>query len=142
MNDAATELSRRLGNDPAAWRWGELHRLTVRNQTFGKSGIGAVEWLFNADPVDTAGGPAIVNATGWDAGAGYEVNWVPSMRMVVDLADLDASRWIQLTGASGHAFSAHYADQLDLWRKGGMLPMRWDRKTIERESRDVLRLRP
>jgi penicillin amidase len=40
-----------------------------------------------------------------DAGEGYEVDAVPSMRMIVDLSDLDASRWVQLTGNSGHAFS-------------------------------------
>ena len=39
----------------------------------------------------------------------------PSMRMVVSLADLDDSRWINLTGVSGHAFNDHYTDQTDLW---------------------------
>ena len=34
---------------------------------------------------------------------GYEVTAAPSMRMVVSLADLDDSRWINLTGVSGHA---------------------------------------
>ena len=33
------------------------------------------------------GGPSIVNATGWNAAEGYAVDWVPSLRMVVDLAD-------------------------------------------------------
>ena len=51
------------------------------------------------------------------------------MRMVVDLSDLDASRWIQLTGESGHAFSPHYHDQLDLWRTGQTLPMPWNEAT-------------
>ncbi len=50
---------------------------------------------------------------------GYEVDWVPSMRMIVDLADLDDSRWINLTGASGHAFNPHYDDQAPLWQRGG-----------------------
>src|SRR5205814_2527458 len=140
MRDASDELGRRLGDDPSGWRWGALHRLTVRNQTFGKSGIGVVEWVFNADPVDAAGGPSIVNATGWNAAVGYEVDWVPSMRMVVDLSDLDASRWVQLTGESGHAFSAHYHDQLDLWRTGQTLPMQWSRRTIAHEAADRLTL--
>ena len=37
------------------------------------------------------------------------------MRMVVSLDDLDDSRWINLTGVSGHAFHRHYTDQTDLW---------------------------
>ena len=61
------------------------------------------------------------------AGEGYEVDAVPSMRMIVNLANLDDSRWIQLTGNSGHAFHPNYADQFELWRTGQTLPMRWNR---------------
>ena len=43
------------------------------------------------------------------------------MRMVVSLADLDTSRWVNLTGASGHAFDDHYVDQTDLWVDGRTL---------------------
>ena len=43
---------------------------------------------------------------------------MPSMRMVVSLADLDDSTWVNLTGASGHAFNAHYTDQTELWADG------------------------
>jgi penicillin amidase len=142
LRDAASELTERLGDKPSAWRWGALHTLTLRNQTFGKSGIGAVEWLFNASAVETSGGTDAVNATGWDASVGYEVNAVPSMRMIVDLGNLDGSRWVNLTGVSGHAFSDHYTDQLELWRTGRMLPMRWSRDTIQREAHDTQRLRP
>jgi penicillin amidase len=142
MRDAAAELSGRLGDDPAGWRWGALHQITVRNQTFGKSGIAPIEWLFNVGPAPASGGQSIVNATGWDVRAGYEVDWVPSMRMIVDLSNLDGSRWVQLMGQSGHAFSPHYSDQFELWRTGRTLPMRWDRATIAREARHELRLRP
>ena len=79
----------RLGKDPARWEWGRLHTLELVNPTLGTSGIGAVEWLFNRGPVRLGGGSAIVDATGWTASDGYAVDWVPSMRMVVDLADLD-----------------------------------------------------
>ncbi|WP_028569421.1 penicillin acylase family protein [Salinispora tropica] len=139
---AASELSRDQGDQPADWRWGRMHTLTVRNQSFGTSGVGIIEWLFNTDPVSVSGGGAIVNATGWNAATGYEVNAVPSMRMIVDLADLDASRWIQLTGNSGHAFHRNYDDQLELWRTGETLPMRWERATIEAEAAQTLTLEP
>ncbi|NJC83431.1 penicillin acylase family protein [Planosporangium mesophilum] len=142
MRDAYDELSQRLGGDPASWRWGSVHEITVRNQTFGKSGIAPIEWLFNVGPAPTSGGGSIVNATGWDARVGYEVDWVPSMRMIVDMSNLDESRWIQLMGQSGHAFSPHYSDQFELWRTGGTLPMRWQRATIEREAAHTLTLQP
>ena len=40
------------------------------------------------------------------------------MRMVVDVGDLDRSRWVNLAGESGHAFGDHYTDQVDLWLRG------------------------
>ncbi|HKT03356.1 MAG TPA: penicillin acylase family protein [Rugosimonospora sp.] len=142
--DAATaELSSRLGPDPASWRWGGLHTLTVQNQSFGTSGIGPVEWLFNYGPVGVSGGSSIVDATGWDASSGgYAVDAVPSMRMIVDMSNLDSSRWIQLTGESGHAFSDHYHDQFDLWRTGGTLPMPWTEAAVRADARYTLTFKP
>jgi penicillin amidase len=64
------------------------------------------------------------------------------MRMVVDLADFDASRWIDLTGVSGHPYHDFYSDQTELWRTGGTLPMRWDPDTIRAEAATTLRLDP
>jgi penicillin amidase len=140
--DAADELRASQGDNPARWRWGRMHTLTLENQSFGRSGIGPIEWLFNHGPAPVSGGSAIVNATGWNAGVGYRVTAVPSMRMIVDMADLDASRWIQLTGNSGHAFHPHYRDQFELWRTGQTLPWHWQRESIEKAATDTLTLRP
>jgi penicillin amidase len=98
--------------------------------------------MFNRGPVPVPGGSDIVNATGWNAADGYEVTAVPSMRMIVDLFLLDESRWINLTGNSGHAYHRNYDDQLELWRTGQLIPMRWVRFTVEREAADTLTLAP
>ncbi|GAA1834062.1 penicillin acylase family protein [Agromyces salentinus] len=118
MDAAWSEARNRMGSDPDAWRWGRLHTLTLTNQSFGTSGIAPIEWLFNRGPYELGGGSSIVNAIGWDATQGYGVDWVPSMRMIVDLHDFDDSTWINLTGASGHAFHPNYADQAPLWQHG------------------------
>ena len=83
----------------------------------------SLQYMLNRGPWKLSGGEATVNATGWNAAGGYGVVWVPSMRMVVNLGDLDKSRWINLTGASGHAYSAHYTDQTDKWADGELLPL-------------------
>lgn len=142
MDDAAKELSGRLGSDPKTWRWGALHTLTLRNETIGTGGPPPVQWLLNHEPIEVGGGSATVDATGWDASQGYEVNWVPSMRMVVDFADFDASRWINLTGASGHAFNDHYDDQTELWRKGETLPWPSSRSAVTTATKHRLTLLP
>ncbi|MFF4779506.1 penicillin acylase family protein [Microtetraspora fusca] len=142
IKDAGADLRERLGDDPDAWRWGDLHTLELTNETFGTSGIGPVEWLFNRGPLHLAGGKDAVDATGWDSDMGYEVVWVPSMRMVVDLADLDRSRWINLTGASGHAFHSNYDDQAELWADGRMTPWPFTEQGVRREAVDTLTLTP
>jgi penicillin G amidase len=140
MEDARDDLTRRLGKDPAGWSWGRLHALELREATFGDSGIGPVEALFNRGPYEVGGGKEVVQANGWDAAVGYATDWVPSQRLVVDLGDLDASRWVDLTGISGHPYHAHYGDQTELWRTGGTLPMRWDSGSVREgaEHRMVL----
>jgi penicillin G amidase len=142
MGDAVHELSDQLGSDPAAWRWGDLHTLLLANESFGQSGVAPIEWLFNRGPLPASGGGGTVNATDWTAPAGYQVDWVPSMRMIVDLSDLDGSRWVQLSGNSGHAFHPNYADQIDLWRTGQNLPMPWTRGNIESAAQHVQTLEP
>lgn len=135
-------MTKRQGKDPANWSWGRLHALTLEEQTFGTSGIGPLEWLFNDGPVEVGGGPDVVQATGWDATEGYKTNWVPSMRMIVDLADLDNSRWIDLTGVSGHPRHEHFGDQTSLWQSGKTLPMRWDESTIRDAGEHTFTLVP
>ena len=140
--DARTEMTRLQGKDPREWTWGWVHELEVRNGTFGTSGIGPIEWLFNRGPLRLGGGPSIVDAVGWNAAESYEVNWVPSMRMVVDLDDLDRSRWINLTGASGHAFHRHYFDQAGLWGDGRTTTWPWTADAVEGAAENTLVLTP
>jgi penicillin amidase len=142
MAAATSELSAMLGGAPEEWRWGALHTLLLRNQTLGDSGIGPIEALFNRGPIEVAGGEATVDATGWTPIDGYTVDWVPSMRQVIDVSDFDASTWVNLTGASGHAFSAHYADQIDSWRMGAQYPWAFTRAAVDAQAADVLTLTP
>ncbi|CAB4978355.1 unannotated protein [freshwater metagenome] len=64
------------------------------------------------------------------------------MRQVIDLADFDASTWVNLTGASGHAFNAHYDDQLEAWRTGTQFPWAFSRNQVELSAADTLVLVP
>ncbi|MDP9445033.1 MAG: penicillin acylase family protein [Actinomycetota bacterium] len=142
MTDARYEMTRRQARSPALWSWGHLHRLELVHQSLGESGIAPVEWLFNRGPYQLGGGESVVNATGWSADRGYQVDWAPSMRMVVSLDDMDDSRWINLTGVSGHAFHRHYDDQTELWARGETLPWPSSRAAVEQAATDRLVLAP
>ncbi|MFA9446653.1 penicillin acylase family protein [Egicoccus sp. AB-alg6-2] len=142
LTDAHAETVERFGDDPADWRWGEMHVLHLTHQTFGESGVAPIERLFNRGPLETSGGVSIVNATGWNAAEGYEVNWVPSLRYVVDGSDFDAGRWIHLTGQSGRPFHRHYRDQAERWRDGETLPLPFSADAVDAATEHTLVLDP
>ncbi|MFF4131925.1 penicillin acylase family protein [Streptomyces mirabilis] len=142
MKDARWELTAKLGKDMDTWSWGRLHRLFLKNQTLGTEGPGVLQYMLNRGPWKLGGGEATVNATGWNAAGGYGVVWVPSMRMVVNLDDFDKSKWINLSGASGHAYSAHYTDQTDKWAKGELLPWSFSGNAVDKSTSDTLVLKP
>ncbi|MGW4896701.1 penicillin acylase family protein [Kitasatospora sp. NPDC004240] len=142
MKNARQDLTALLSKDISTWSWGRLHKLTLREQTMGTddSSIGSalVQRLLNRGPYRLSGGTAAVDAAGWNAAAGYEVDWIPSMRMVVDLKDFDASRWVNVGGASGHAFHPNYNDQTDLWLKGKLLTWSYSADAVEKSAQDKL----
>ncbi|MFB6782313.1 penicillin acylase family protein [Streptomyces sp. NPDC056352] len=142
MKDARWELTAKLGKDISTWSWGRLHQLTLKNQTLGTEGPDLLQRALNRGPWNLGGGEAAVNASGWNAAGGYEVIWVPSMRMVVNVGDWDKSRWINLTGASGHAFSAHYTDQTDKWADGDLLDWSFGTNAVAKSTKDTLTLKP
>lgn len=142
VDAAVSELSELQGADPSGWRWGGLHTLLLQNGTLGASGIAPIEALFNRGPIEVAGGSAAVNANGWVPSEGYEVYWVASMRQVVDLANLDASTWVNLTGNSGHAYAPTYADQVTAWQTGEQFAWPWSPAAVEQSTADHLVLAP
>ena len=111
MTQARREITSLMARDVDEWRWGRLHTVTLRNQTLGESGIKPIEALFNRGAYEVDGGSAVVNAMAYDDKLGYTVVSGPTMRMLVDLGDLDQSRWVNQSGVSGHAFHRNYDDQ-------------------------------
>lgn len=142
LEDAVDELTELLGDDPAGWRWGDLHTLTLVHDPLGESGIGPVERLVNRGPYRVSGGNGVVNATGSRPADGYEVRTLPSLRMVVDLSDPDEATGIHTTGQSGHAFHRHYVDMADVWAAGETKPMRFTRDEVAEVAVERLWLVP
>lgn len=136
------ELTDMFGSDMTKWKWGEMHAATFRNTTLGESGVSLIENLFNRGPVPTGGGEAIVNATGWSVRDGYETNWLPSMRQIIDLSNLNNSLSVHTTGESGHAYHPHYDDMTQLWANVKYYPMWWEQDSIVNDQEGHLVLMP
>ena len=156
LADAASALTTQLGGDPAGWTWGKVHFALFKSQALGDS---PVAFLFNRGPFEVDGGWAIVNNTGGDAGQAYpnpdrpsdppgkladafRERQSPSLRQVVDLGDLNASRFIHTVGQSGLPYHPHYQDLVDLWRNIQYAPMWWNRVDVEGNAEGTLNLTP
>jgi len=140
FEESYREITKEQGKDPASWKWGDLHTITFYNQVMNNFPF--IKSAFNRGPYPASGGNEIVNAAGWDPSNPYEIDWLPSMRMIVDLSDLSNSLTIHTTGQSGHAYHPHYIDMADLWRTIQYHPMLWDLEEIERDAESLLLFTP
>lgn len=146
---ARFQLTNSLAKDADRWRWGDLHRARFEHQFLTPATTpGLLAWLTNPTPFEVSGGTASVNATSWDAAtlegqrADFTVVAAPSMRMVADIADPDASTWVVATGVSGHPTSRHYADQIGAWQDGESFPWRVTRRAVDDDAAATLTLTP
>ncbi|MCB8945184.1 MAG: penicillin acylase family protein [Ardenticatenaceae bacterium] len=131
-----------VSEDMNEWTWGSIHTATFVSAPLGQSGIGPVETLVNRGPFAADGGSSIVNAQSWSWSEPAVVRGHVSMRMIVDMADFEASRTVIPTGQSGHPYHPHYDDMIELWLNGQYHPMLFGREAVEAAAVDHLILQP
>jgi penicillin amidase len=131
-----------VGGDMESWTWGELHTATFVSDPLGQSGISLIERVVNRGPYPVDGGTSAVNATSWSWNNVAAVTGHPSMRMIVDLGNLDQSQTVHPTGQSGHPFHAHYDDMIPLWQNGEYHPMWFTREAVQEAATQELLLQP
>ncbi|PYE52790.1 penicillin acylase family protein [Deinococcus yavapaiensis] len=136
LQRATAKLAKQLGPDVSGWRWERLHKTASNHRALG--GVKAVNWIWNRS-IASAGGLSTVNVGSYDLDTFSQTN-APSYRHVVDLADMNASRFVGTLGQSGNPLDARYDDQQALWRDGKYLPMSTNEQDWGRTQ--VLTLRP
>jgi penicillin G amidase len=158
MDAAGADLRAAFG-DPDGWTWGRMHTATFQEATVGSSGIGPLEWYFNAGPVAVDGADGAIDASYYRLARGYPdpddpstepagmdqlftVTNLPSYRLVMDMSDLDGARIVITTGQSGLPFDRHYTDQIEPWRTGGTLPLPFTPAAIDAATVATLTLEP
>jgi penicillin amidase len=103
------------GSNVSRWDYGQFQELRVVNPVAGQ--LPLIGKYFNIGPVAMSGSPTTVKQ--------YTRRLGPSMRMVVDLGDLDHSFANLMTGESGQPLSRHYKDQWDAYNAGRSFPMQF-----------------
>jgi len=142
LEAALADLRRRFGNDQSRWRWGEAHRALHEHRPFSRQPLLAA--IFNvgvASPGDTYTVNVGRNNLN-DEDRPYANRHAASLRAIYDLSDLEKSLYIHSGGQSGNILSDHYKAFSEAWARNEYIPMRAERKTLEAEPHQLLRLLP
>ncbi len=148
--DAAHDLVTQYGSDPNGWQWGKLHTVTFVHRALGTQPVAPI---YNRGPFPVSGYTALVNNTGGSFALAYQPgdpkltdimkeSYGPSLRQIIDLSDLNASRFIHTTGQSGLPTSPHYDDMTPLWLKIQYAPMWWNADDVKAHADGSLTLTP
>ena len=122
--------------------WGEAHVARHQHRPFTR-----VAWLAPLFDIRVpSGGDAYtVNAGAMDFADDAEPfanRHGPSLRMIVDLADPQASVFIHSGGQSGNPLSAQYRNFAEAWSRGEYVPMTSERERLEADGVQRLVLVP
>ncbi len=116
------------------------HRMRLQHPLGVLPGLGG---LLNRGPWPSPGDTDTVWQASRFASDSNDASMVgPSMRMIVDMGDLDASLAVLAGGQSGHPSSPHYADQLPMWRQGRVRPAPWTPSVLIDSARYRQHLEP
>jgi penicillin amidase len=132
LDEGLTRIEARLpGASVGSWHWGDTIPLTFHHPLDSLPLVG--HW-FDIGPYPQFGTANSIKAT--TPGAG------PSMRMVVDLANLDNSVQNLTLGESGEITSPYYSDQFQAWYNGSSFPMLFSDRAVDQGATHQLTLAP
>ena len=142
LEKALTDLRKRFGVDMRFWKWGEAHAALHRHRPFSRQA--GLARFFDIS-VPSPGDAYTINAGRSelnDEAAPYASRHAASYRAIYDLANPDASLFIQSGGQSGNPLSPHYRSFTEAWARGEYIRMVTDRERLEAEGAQRLLLTP
>jgi len=133
------ELQAKLGDDPAHWQYGKIHKMTYAH-VLGL--VKPLDKVFNRGPYPVGGDIDTVCMGAVVPNNPEVVVTVPSFRQIANLADLSASLSMHAPGQSGQPASKHYDDFIKPWRNVEHHPMLFDHEMIDDNAEGKLRMIP
>ena len=123
------ELQKDLGRNTKDWHWGKVHTLEHVHPLGRQKPLNI---LFNVGPFAAMGGNETIVNLGFklDTGGRYPVVLGPTMRIIIDFADIENSLSVNPTGQSGYFISDHYDDQAALFNTGKFRQQMMNREKI------------
>jgi penicillin amidase len=136
------ELSRAYGRDHSRWRWGDAHKARFANRYFLDFLPFVSDWA--ARSTEISSDPGTLNVGGWSGGKGakYNQNSGAVWRQIIDLSNLDNSRFQIAPGVSGNPASPFYDSTFEAWSAGEYVSLARSRADLIRERAPKTILRP
>lgn len=130
LDKALAMLVTRDGADMSQWQWGKEHVAALTHKVFSH-----VPLLDRVSDLSVASGGDFYTL---NRGGGFETpegqpfarTHGAGFRGLYDLADPEASRFIITTGESGHIFSSHYGDFVQMWNEVKSFPLTGDEAAL------------
>lgn len=125
MSEALDWLAERLGNDPAKWTWGQIHRLGAVHPAARTK---LQHELLDIPPSPAPGGAGTLNSSHYVPVGTFDARIGPIYRVISELDPKSATSAVSWPGQSGHPGSAHYRDQVERHLAGDYyeVPIVWD----------------
>ena len=128
LGEAIDEGAKIQGSKISRWDYGQYNELNIVHPVRGQ--LPLIGKYFNIGPVPMSGASTTIKQTTRRLG--------PSMRMIVDLADLDHSLQNITIGESGQPLSRHYKDQWGAYYGATSFPMQFGKV----DAKQVLTVNP
>ena len=140
LRAAWEEMEKLQGPEPSLWQWGKLHH-NLNEHPFAAAVDDATRVKINVGPIAKGGSEFVPSQSAIRPADFREMNG-PSVRMVLDVGNWDASRAVNHPGQSGNPDDPHYRDLAPLWRDGKYFPLLYTRKAVEAATERIVRLVP
>ncbi len=137
LDEAVSELTKRLGQDMEKWRLGAFHHALIHHPMSGALEPG-LRAKFDVGDLPRGGDGYTITATGGEDNQ----TTGGSFKIVVDTENWDNSVGLNNPGQSGDVNGRHYRDLYELWARGKYFPVFYSRSKVESVTEETFVLEP
>jgi penicillin amidase len=137
---AVKTVRAKLGDDPAAWRWGDMHHALFAPAAAALASP-SMALQMTVGPLEVRGSASTPAAATWNPKR-YTAISGASVRLDMDVGAWDNSVAVNTPGQSGDPDSPHYRDLFPLWAGGDFFPLAFSDAAVAAAARDIYDLTP
>lgn len=140
FKDCIAEIISQYGEDKAAWKWGDIHRIVISHPVGSAVPLIDKVFGFNSEPLRVGGSNHTVSPYSYQPG--FVVDHGASERHIFNTADWDESLTIIPTGASGIPASEFYLSQTKAYVNKEFYKDAFSDEAVKAAAKYVMKLKP